>query len=86
MSIEAHLGKCVHNALEWLYKEQRVPTIDELITYYATDWEENFQEDFVIVNKELTAKDYFNKGVEFLLNYYMQHKPFDDGRWLERTV
>jgi len=80
-SIEAFLGKIVHNTLEWLYsqvKKNKIPIIDEVITYYATDWEKNYTPTIVIVKKELTAKDYFNKGVQFLLGYYTQHKPFDD--------
>lgn len=80
-SIESHLGKSVHNTLEWLYlevKKGRVPSIDDLISYYAKDWEKNYRQGMVIVRKELTVKDYFNKGVEFLINYYQKHKPFDD--------
>ena len=80
-SIEAFLGKIVHNTLEWLYsqvKKNKIPIIDEVITYYATDWEKNYTPIIIIVKKELTTKDYFNKGIQFLLGYYTQHKPFDD--------
>lgn len=80
-SIEAHLGTSVHNALEWLYikvKEGYVPTIDEFIEKYTIEWEKDYNDAFVIVKTELNSQDYFNKGVEFLVNYYMQHKPFDD--------
>lgn len=82
MSIEAHLGKCVHDTLEWIYyqvKEKQIPTIDQAITYYSNIWQEKFKQEFTIVKKELTAKDYFNKGVEFLLTYYMENAPFNDG-------
>ena len=81
-SIEAHLGTCVHDTLEWLYKEVktgRVPTIDDLIIHYSEVWQKEFKEEFKIVKKELTAKDYFNKGVEFILNYYTANQPFQDG-------
>ncbi len=81
-SIEAHLGTCVHKTLEWLYyevKKGNIPTIDETITYYSKIWKEEFKEKFIIVKKELTAKDYFNKGVEFLLSYYTKNAPFQDG-------
>lgn len=80
-SIETFLGKTVHSILEWIYtqvKNSKVPTIDEVITHYAVKWEENYKPEIVIVKKELTATDYFNKGIQFLLNYYTQHKPFDD--------
>ena len=81
-SIESHLGTCVHDALEWLYsqvKEGRVPTLDDLIIYYSEIWQKQFKEEFIIVKKELTAKDYFNKGVEFILNYYTANQPFQEG-------
>ena len=26
----------------------------------------------------MTVNDYFNKGIQFLINYYIKHKPFDD--------
>ncbi len=80
-TIEAHLGSAVHAALEWLYSQvinKKIPTIDELITHYAVKWEESYSNETLIVKKELTVKDYFNKGVKFLADYYTQHYPFDD--------
>lgn len=80
-TIESHLGDVVHRALEWLYVEKMkkiTPTIGDLITYYAEVWEGNYNPEIIIVKKELSAEDYFNKGVEFLVNYYLKHHPFDD--------
>ncbi len=80
-SIETFLGKIVHNILEWLYrqvKENKIPTIDEVITYYSNNWEANYKSTIKIVKAEFTVKDYFNKGIQFLLGYYMKHKPFKD--------
>jgi len=80
-SIEAHLGTCVHDTLEWLYKkvlEGKIPTIDEAIVFYSESWKENYTEDIVIVKNEMQIKDYFEKGVRFLLDYYIKHQPFDD--------
>ncbi len=82
-TIEVHLGTAVHDTLEWLYnliKEgNKVPTIDELITTYSVKWQDEFSNEIVIVKKEMSAKDYFNKGVQFLLDYYVKHQPFKDG-------
>jgi len=81
-SIEAHLGKSVHSALEWLYtnvKKKQTPTIDQVIIRYSEAWEKNYDAQVKIVKNEFSVKDYFNKGVAFVLNYYMQHQPFDDG-------
>jgi RecB family exonuclease len=79
-SIEAFLGKTVHNTLEWLYqiKNEKIPTIDEVIVYYSNDWQEKYNPSVRIVKKNFTTKDYFNKGIQFLLNYYMKHQPFKD--------
>ena len=81
-SIEAHLGSAVHDSLEWLYlevKEGKIPIIDNLIVKYSEFWKKDFSPNLIIVKKELTAKDYFNKGIKFLLDYYTKHQPFQDG-------
>ncbi|MBR9702173.1 PD-(D/E)XK nuclease family protein [Candidatus Pacearchaeota archaeon] len=80
-TIETHLGRTVHDTLEWLYtqvQKAKVPTIDEIITHYTQKWEENYNPEIPIIKKEFTVKDYFNKGVEFIINYYTKHQPFDD--------
>jgi len=80
-SIESLLGFTVHNVLEYLYnqvKQGRIPSMDEIIIFYTENWKENYDENIVIIKKDLTEKDYFNKGVRFLINYYSKHKPFND--------
>ena len=80
-SIEAHLGEIVHKALEWLYiqvMENKIPSVNDVISFYSEKWQENYSEDMPIFNKALTAKDFFNRGVEFLVNYYMKYRPFQD--------
>ncbi len=80
-SIEAHLGTAVHDTLEWIYlkaQKQNPPKIDEVIAFYTDSWKKDFSENIEIV-KDLTPEDYFNKGVQFLLNYYQRHFPFQDG-------
>lgn len=81
-TIEAHLGSAVHDTLEWLYnsvKEKKLPTLDEVINYYAVKWQDSYTNDTLIVKKELSQKDYFNKGLQFLVDYYTKHQPFEDG-------
>ena len=81
-SIEAHLGTCVHDALEWLYKEVisgSLPTMEDVIERYASTWKEEYKDSFIIVKQDLTAQNYFDKGVKFLIDYYMKHQPFEDG-------
>ena len=81
-SIEAHLGSVCHNTLEWLYieaQEGKLPTIEEVIKYYSENWELTYKQNTCIVRKNMTIKDYFNKGVGFILDYYLKHQPFQDG-------
>ena len=80
-TIESYLGSVVHSVLEWLYnqvKKNRIPTIDEFIMKYSEIWKQEYEEEIPIVRKQMTAGDYFNKGIQFLVDYYMRHKPFDD--------
>lgn len=79
--IEAHLGSMVHETLEWLYKkvmEKKIPSITDVIDFYSEKWRANLSQDFLIVRKEMKPEDYFNRGVEFLVNYYLKHQPFKD--------
>jgi putative RecB family exonuclease len=80
-TIESHLGSCVHSALEWLYRQIKngsIPSVDEVVMNYSDGWKEEYDEAIPIVRKIMTAEDYFNRGVEFLINYYMEHHPFND--------
>lgn len=80
-TIESHLGNAVHSTLEWLYiqiKYGTVPSLDEVVKKYAENWREDFEVGIPIFRKNLTPEHYFNKGVQFIVNYYMEHKPFDD--------
>jgi len=81
-SIEGFLGAKVHETLEWLYnqiKKQKIPTIDEMIIHYAKSWKNDFNpEIYFVVKKEFTIKDYFEKGIKFLLDYYQTNHPFND--------
>ena len=80
-TIETHLGTSVHNTLEWLYiqiKNDKLPTIDETIICYAEKWAENYKPEIVIIKNGMTTKDYFDKGVQFILNYYIKNQPFDE--------
>jgi putative RecB family exonuclease len=80
-SIEAHLGSAVHSTLEWFYRQIKInkqPELDELMLYYLKIWNKTYTDNMLIVRKNLTKKDYLNKGVKFLIDYYQKHKPFRD--------
>ncbi len=81
-SIESHLGSATHNALEWLYLqvlEKKIPTLDEVIAKYIETWQKDFSDKILIVKKQFTYKDYFNKGIKFIIDYYTKNHPFNDG-------
>lgn len=83
-TVESHLGSCVHETLEWIYNSVKnkagySPSLDEIINYYIEAWQKDFSNDILIVKKQLTYKDYVNKGIQFLADYYQSHSPFKDG-------
>jgi len=82
-SIEVHLGDTVHRALEWLYiqvkeKPGKIPSLDDTLIFYIEKWKENYSPGLVIVKKEFTDKDYLEKGVRFIIDYYNSNKPFQE--------
>ncbi len=87
-TIEAHLGSIVHQTLEWLYSEVkggRVPTIDDMIVYFSKSWMEENKETLMQDNND--EKKFFNKGIQYLLDYYNRYKPFDDNTiYLEKEI
>lgn len=82
-TIETHLGSAVHKTLEWVYNSiketNKEVKIDEIIEKFTEEWQKESSENILIVKKQLTARDYFNKGVQFLIDYYCKHSPFKDG-------
>ena len=53
-TIESHLGTVVHSSLEWLYnqvKQNKIPTINELINNYAENWKNDYEEEKEHQNK-----------------------------------
>ena len=84
-TIEAFLGKRVHEALEALYRLRlrgrllsKKETFDEFETIWAKGWSDTIR----IVSGKLTAEDYKRAGREALASYYLRHAPFDQARTL----
>ncbi len=80
-SIEAFLGKRVHEVLEKLYgvaRDGRVPTVDQVVRRFHSNWDEAFDADRIrIVRDELTPDFYRSIGERCLRGYYRRHYPFD---------
>ena len=80
-SIEAFLGSRVHETMEKLYRDKALckdDSLEELIGYFDTIWDENFDDSITIANKELTVDNYRAMGRKFITDYYNSHKPFDE--------
>lgn len=85
-TIEAFMGSLVHEALEKLYhdliKYSRLNSSKDLLYFYLTQWQKKFDDKILIVRKNMTAEDYKTQGTLLLLNYYKNHKPFNQFKTL----
>jgi putative RecB family exonuclease len=79
-TIECFLGKKVHETLEWVYKIawERDLEIDDLVEHFAINWKKDLSDDIAIVKEEFNSEYYFNKGIRFLVDYFLKHQPFRD--------
>ena len=80
-SIEAFVGKRVHEVLERLYRfvgEQKLPSIDRVLARFRANWDETFAGERVrIVRDGLDVQHYRDLGERCLRNHYRRHYPFD---------
>lgn len=80
-SIEAFVGKRVHEVLERLYRaaeRDAVPTLAQVIARYRQLFDEAHDAERVrIVRQEETVESYRELGEHCLSNYYYEHYPFD---------
>jgi putative RecB family exonuclease len=82
-SIEAFMGKLVHQTMEKLYKDlqfQKINSKKELLEYFDKIWNENWHDKVFIVKEDYNAENYRNMGRKFIEDYYEHYKPFDDIR------
>ena len=80
-SIEGFLGNKVHDTLEWIYKEVskgKEFQLDEVILFYSEVWGKDYTEEIKIIKEEYNVEYYFNKGIKFLIDYFMKYSPFRD--------
>lgn len=84
--IEAFLGSRVHEVLEKLHKElilTKLNSLDELLEYYHSEWDKNWNEETIaIVKKSYTKDHYKNAGIEAITDYYKRYYPFNQSKTL----
>ncbi len=80
-SIEAFVGKRVHEILERLYHHigrwQRPPSLRQVLDRFEKDWPLHWSDRVAIIKSEQSADDYKRLGTRCLENYYRGHYPFD---------
>jgi len=80
-SIEAFVGKRVHEVLERLYKaaqRDRVPALEKVIYRYNALFEESYDANRVRIVREGTPVEFYRQvGERCLTAYYRRHYPFD---------
>jgi putative RecB family exonuclease len=82
-SIEAFVGKRVHEILERLYhhlgRHGRPPSLRQVLDRYGRDWTLHWHEEVAIVREDRDAESYRLQGERCLENYYRKNYPFEDG-------
>lgn len=91
-SIEAFVGKRVHEVLERLYLfagRGLLPGLEKVVDRYHALWDEAYDPERVrIVREGATLASYRALGERCVRGYYLRHYPFDDGETLglERRI
>jgi putative RecB family exonuclease len=79
-SIESFMGTITHDSLEYLYKELKLgKEVNEkqLIDFFKKRWKSKMNKDVMVIRKNSKKRDYFNKGIKFLKDYFIHYYPFD---------
>ncbi len=80
-SIEAYLGKRVHEVLERLHRfvgRGLVPSLDKVVARFRQLWRDGFQPERIrIVREECDEAHYLEMGERCLRQFYRRHYPFD---------
>ena len=78
-SIEAFMGKIVHEVLEWLYNPENMEksyiTFDHLSRAYDDQWAENWHDHIYIADSRKKSDYYYSIGKRCLSNYYNRYGP-----------
>lgn len=88
--IEAFLGSRFHETMERLYKDLkcREYSLKDLLDYYESQWDKEYNNSVIITKKDRTAQDYRNIGRKCIEDYYKRYHPFTQSRilGLEREI
>lgn len=82
-TIEAFMGKRVHEVLERLYRDltlSRLNTLEELLHFYEERWRSLWHDGITIVRDRYREEDYFETGRRCIKDYYRRYYPFNQDR------
>jgi ssDNA-binding Zn-finger/Zn-ribbon topoisomerase 1/RecB family exonuclease len=84
-SIEAYMGTCVHETLEWAYTQRQEgyePNLQEALEQYNQTWNNGDLEFLKIVKEDKTRGDYYSQGRECVVYYFNTIFPNDNSETL----
>lgn len=84
-TVEAFMGKRVHETLCKLYADRimaKADALDELLAYYDDIWRKSWSDEVLIARAGQVAQDYNDIGKKCVADYYRRYSPFEDGRTL----
>ncbi len=82
VTADAYLGNVVHRVLAKLYRlgaDGIVYPLDDMTTFYRSQWEKVEARAIVLTNEYQSIDDYIRRGEEMLVRHYKQYQPFDQG-------
>lgn len=82
-TVEAFMGKRVHEALEKLYRDliySKENSLEELLKFYEERWRSLWHEGILVVKDGYNKENYFKTGRKCIEDYYRRYHPFDQGR------
>ena len=96
-SIEAFMGKRVHEVLDWIYKERHnigsFFPVDVLLKKYNDLWVEKWHENIYLANiprkyklKKKSKDQVYQNGLKCLVNYYNRYKPNFNNNIIETEI
>jgi putative RecB family exonuclease len=80
-TIEGFLGNKVHETLEFIYTQilnNKTVQLDDAIEFYIQAWNKDFSNEIKITKENYDSEHYFNKGIRFLIDYFLANHPFQD--------
>ncbi len=81
-SIEAFLGKRVHESLEKIYKDaqkRKINDMEEVTEFFNSSWDKNWSDKILMVRTK-NPETQKCMGIKFLADYYNRYNPFNHSR------